>query len=219
MFLCFNHERNYSEGKKPEESYKDISTLTKAACTFDLVSLFRIFLAWRKVREWLIVETNLVHTKLYFYPRKNQYVRSRRDGWCTFFMILFKEPKTPTDHVRLMHKLETLDQHWASSSKLYIQGIAWAVDSEVRNQNLWFSTSPLPVHLLQKFQVLGSRIQFHIELRGCFWKHKRHKTTKLKWWPKTHQKWLKWHGQSHKHWGIMSILTQWKQILFSFFLS
>ena len=45
VFLCFNLEMNYSEGKKPEESYKDISTLTKAACTFDLVSLFRIFLA------------------------------------------------------------------------------------------------------------------------------------------------------------------------------
>lgn len=110
--------RGIIQKEKNLRNHTKISQLWQKQHVLDLVSLFRIFLAWRKVREWLIVETNLVHTKLYFYPRKNQYVRSRRDGWCTFFMILFKEPKTPTDHVRLMHKLETLDRHWASSSKL-----------------------------------------------------------------------------------------------------
>lgn len=118
VFLCFNLEMNYSEGKKPEESYKDISTLTKAACTRPRIFIQNFFSLKKSKRVAYRGDLPSPYQTIFLSSKKSICERSRRHGWCTFFMILFKEPKTPTDHVRLMHKLETLDRHWASSSKL-----------------------------------------------------------------------------------------------------
>ena len=111
---------------------------------------------------------------IFLSSKKSICERSRRHGWCTFFMILFKEPKTPTDHVRLMHKLETLDRHWASSSKLTHKVLHEQLTHKLETK-IQGSIPRLYLFIFYRnFRFnLSSRIQFYIELRCYFWKHKK----------------------------------------------